>query len=103
MLEVDKRWTSTGSSGALTAIHTDGFQQQSILYITHSTLATTNSVSLQTAPESTGPWVIEATASLSTAVSSAAAIRVTGPYKWVRPYIHTASTGDYVFHLTAAS
>lgn len=103
MLEVNHRWTSTGSSGGLTAIRTDGFQLESVLYVFYSTLATTQSVSFQTSEESTGPWVIEATASISTAVSSAAAIRVTGPYTWVRPYIHTESTGTYNFRLVAAS
>lgn len=103
MLEVDFKWTSTGSSGGLTAIYVGGWCLESVLKVSHSTLATTNSISFQTAGESSGPWVIEATGTASTAASSAFAIRVTGPYRWMRPYIHTASTGDYTFHLTGAS
>lgn len=103
MLEIDFQWTSTGSSGGLTPVHTHGLCMESVLYVAHSTLATTNSVSFQTAAESTGPWVVEATGTASTAASTAFAIRVTGPYKWMRPYIHTASTGDYVLRLTGVS
>lgn len=103
MLEFDHSWTSTGSSGGLTPVHTHGLAMESVLFCGHSTLATTNSVSFQTAAESSGPWVVENTATLSTGISTAFAIRVSGPYKWMRPYIHTASTGDYSFRLTGVS
>lgn len=103
MLEISYKWTSTGSSGGLSPVRLAAGALESVLYVQFSTLATTNSISFQTAPNSSGPWVNEATASLSTAVSSAAAIRVTGAYEWMRPYIHTASTGAYTFRLVATS
>lgn len=104
MLEVDHPWTSTGSSGGLTPVYTDGFQTESVLVITHSTLASSNSISFQTGLSSAGPWIIEATgATGSTGLSSGFAIRVTGPYKWMRPYFHSASTGSFTLRLVAQS
>jgi hypothetical protein len=103
MLECNFVWQSTGSSGGLTAIRLDGFQAQSVLQIQYSTLATTQSVSFQTAQESTGPWFIEASTSISTAASTCINLRVTGPFTWMRPYLHTASTGTYQFRLIAQS
>ena len=103
MLEINQVWTSTGSSGGLTAVRLDGFQQHSVLLCQYSTLATTQSVSFQTAQESTGPWFVEASTTISTAASTQIALRVTGPYTWMRPYLHTASTGTYQFRLLAQS
>lgn len=103
MLEIDNTWTSTGSSGGLTPVYLAAGCQQSVLKCQFSTLASTQSFSFQTAQESTGPWFTEASTSISTAVSGQAALRVTGPYKWMRPYLHSASTGNYTFRLVAAS
>jgi hypothetical protein len=104
VLEVNFVWTSTGSSGGLTAVSVQAGAQQSVLYCEFSTLATTNSVSFQTAPTSSGPWFTEASTTISTtAGSSVVAMRLTGPYLWMRPYIHTASTGTYTFRLIGAS
>lgn len=100
MLEIISNWTSSGSSGGLAAVSVQYGVTESVLYCQLSTIATTQSVSFQTAMESSGPWVNEATASLSTTGNStAAAIRVQGPYNWMRPYLHTASTGTYIFRL----
>jgi hypothetical protein len=99
MLEINHAWTSTGSSGGLEPVYLDFPPMTSVLMIQMSTIATTQSISFQTAQSSGGPWVNEATASVSTTASSANNIRVTGPYTWMRPYIHTASTGTYAFRL----
>lgn len=104
MLEVNQPWTSTGSSGGLTPVYVHFGVSESVLKIATSTLATTQSISLQSAQHSSGPWIIEGTASISTTHNStAAAIRVTGPYGWVRPYFHTASTGTYSLQLIGVS
>ena len=100
MLTVKQAWASTGSSGGLTALEIPDPHQFTNFHIAHSTLATTNSVSLQTAQQSSGPWFIEGSTQLSTAVSTAFVMRISGPVgPWVRPYIHTASTGQYDFML----
>ena len=105
MLEVNYAWSSTGSSGGLTAIQLDGFQIQSVLTAQCSTIASTQSFRFETAQESTGPWFNEASTALAgTATASAQAnLRLTGPYTWMRPYIQSASTGTYQFRLIAAA
>lgn len=102
-LEIDHAWTSTGSSGGLTPVYLAAGCDLSALTINCSTLASTQSVSFQTASESTGPWFTEASTSLSTALAQSVVLRVTGPYKWMRPYLHSASTGTYNLRLTAVS
>jgi hypothetical protein len=104
LLEINHTWTSTGgTSGGLTPVYLDFGASQSALYISHSTLATTNSVSLQSAPASTGPWAIEASTGLSSGASTTVVLRLTGPYGWARPYLHTVSTGDYTIRLVGVS
>lgn len=104
MLETDHTWASTGgTSGGLTAIYLGAGCQYSALYIQCSTLASTQSVSFQTAAESSGPWFTEGSTSLSSALAQTAVLRVTGPYKWMRPYLNSVSTGTYNFRLTAVS
>lgn len=101
MLEQDFAWESTGSSGGLTVVEIPFAPMNSVLYVQHSTLATTNSVSFQTAQQSSGPWFIEASTAMATAVSTQHALRVTGPFVLMRPYLHTASTGTYRMRLLA--
>lgn len=103
MLEVNYTWSSTGSSGGLTALQTDGFHLESVLTCQHSTLASTQSFRFETAQESTGPWFNEGSTSISTGTTAQVAIRLTGPYTWMRPYLQSASTGTYQFRLIAAS
>ena len=103
MFEVDYVWTSTGSSGGLTPLHVSWSPTQSILYVQHSTLASTNTVSIRTAPASTGPWAIEVSQQTSTAVVAQHAMRFTGPYKWIQPYLHGPSTGTFSFRLIGHS
>lgn len=101
MLEVNHTWTSTGSSGALTAYEVQAGVTQSVLYCQASTLASTQSFSLQTAISSAGPWFTEGSTSVAATASATALanLRLTGPYTWVRPYLNSASTGNYTFRL----
>lgn len=103
MLEIKHTWTSTGSSGGLTPAEVRFGAVESVMYIQNSTLASTQSISFQTAISSGGPWVTEATSTISTGVASADRLRVTGPFHWVRPFIHSASTGTYTITLTGVS
>ena len=76
---------------------------ESALYISASTLASTQSFAFQTAQQSSGPWVTENSTVIAANASSASAavIRVTGPFRWMRPVLNSASTGTYTFRLTA--
>ena len=98
-------WTSTGTSGAMTAIEVPESPNYAVLYVDHSTLATTQSASFQTAQNSTGPWFIEGSTQIAAAnATTNFAMRVTGPIgPWVRPYLHTSSTGSYDFLLIGVS
>lgn len=101
MFEHDFVWTSAGSSGGLTALEVPFGAVESALYCNHSTLASTQSFFVQTAPESTGPWVTEGSTAISTAVAAQVVVRWTGPYRFVRPRLGAASTGTYRFRLFA--
>lgn len=105
MLEHDFQWTSTGSSGGLTAVQLPFPPTESVLYAQASTLAllSTQSYAFQTAQQSSGPWVIENSTTLPANDNGGAQsrIRVTGPYPWMRPFINSASTGTYTFRLLA--
>lgn len=102
MLEVDVRLNSTGSSGALTVVAIP-FGLEMVMYFSNDTIATTQSIRLQTAPDSTGPFVTEASTSISTVGSTAGVFRLTGPTPFVRPYLNTASTGTYRVRIIAVS
>lgn len=95
-ITVRQAWGSTGgTSGALGVVELRGVCYTSF-YVDCSTLATTNSVSLQSAQASSGPWFAEASTQLSTAASTQYRMQVTGPIgPFVRPYLHTVSTGEY--------
>lgn len=96
MLTVKQAWTSTGASGGLAAIELRDPPTECVFRVGVSTLATTQSISLQSAQESSGPWVIEASTQITTAASTAYVMRLTGPVgPWVRPYLHTTATGTY--------
>lgn len=103
MIEINHVWTSTGSSGGLDPVQVRFGVVESVLHVQFSTLATTNSVSFQTAQESTGPWFTEGSTSISTALAGQVALRITGPYTWMRPFLHTASSGAYQLRLTGVS
>ncbi|MGE0444508.1 MAG: hypothetical protein AB7P99_04715 [Vicinamibacterales bacterium] len=105
MLEYRKTWTSTGSSGGLTAVDAGGMMTHSVLLCQASTLASTQSFSYQIAQASSGPWLTEQSTSIgaTASVGAQAALRITGPYTWFRPYLNSASTGTYQFTLVAVS
>jgi len=101
MVIVKQVWHSTGSSGGLTSLLLPGTARDVALYIGHSTLASTQSASLQSAINSTGPWFVEGSTQIANGnVSTVFKLTPTGPVgRWVRPYLHSASTGDYDFML----
>ena len=94
-------WVSTGSSGQVgPPVECRHGLQGLTCYIAHSTIITTNSFSLQTAIDSTGPWFIEGSTQLSTGAAAAAStafrLQITGPVApWIRGYLHTSATGTY--------
>lgn len=95
-LIVKQAWVSTGSSGSVGALEVPLGMSYATMYIDHSTLATTQSFSFQSAQESSGPWFIEGTTQIATAASTRFKFQITGPVgPWVRGYLHTASTGTY--------
>jgi hypothetical protein len=104
MLELAHTWTSTGSSGGLTAVEVRWPLTEATISLQVSTLASTQSWSVQTAHESTGPWYNLMTGAVSTGASTAYALSNTGPVAgFVRVYLHSASTGAYQFKLLGVS
>lgn len=105
MIEYRKVWTSTGSSGGLTAVDAGGGQTHSLLLCQSSTLASTQSFSYQVAQSSGGPWWTEQSTSIAATASASAqaGLRITGPFTWFRPYLNSASTGTYQFTLISVS
>lgn len=102
MFEIEHTWTSSGATGGLTAVQVPFPALESVLYVEHSTLATSNSFEFQTAQRSSGPWFTEASTAMgATGVSAQIALRVTGPYRWMRPVLKTESTGTYNLRLIA--
>lgn len=101
MLEINHSWTSTGGSGGLDPVRVAAGAQYSALYVQASTIATTNSFTFQTAPQSTGPWASEGSTSVSADANGGSmnVLRLTGPYEWMRPYFPTKSTGAYIVRL----
>ena len=77
--------------------------QELVMYFQNDTIATTQSIRLDTAPDSTGPFVTEASTVISTAGSTKGVFRLTGPAPFVRPYLNTASTGTYRVRIIAVS
>ena len=93
-------WASTGTSGGLTAVELPMSAALTTFYVDCSTLTTTQSISLQTAQNSTGPWFIEASTVMAVNVSTAFRMQMTGPIgPWARPYLHSPGTGAYHFKL----
>lgn len=104
MLVLDYTWTvpaAGSSSPTLNGVEIKFGPSYTVLYATCSTLASTQSFSLQTAPTSTGPWIGEGSTSLpgTATVSGGALLRLTGPYRFVRPLLNSVSTGTYTFRL----
>lgn len=83
MRELDQPWSFTGTSGGGAAVEIHGNVTESAWYF-NTGAASTATVSVQSGPTSTGPWITEASTTLSTA--AATVLRVTGPFAWVRPF-----------------
>ena len=98
---VDRTASSVGSTFA--AVRVPFPPIESALYLSASTLASTQSFAFQTAQQSSGPWATENSTVIAADGSSAsqARIRVTGPYRWMRPILNSVSTGTYTFRLIA--
>lgn len=105
MLEVNHAWTSTGSSGGLTPIYVDFPPEATALYCQSSTIASTQSFSIQTALSSGGPWVTEASTAVTADANGTALdkLTITSPYTWIRPRLNSASTGTYTLRLVGTS
>ena len=103
MFDINHVWLVTGtqSSGGLTAVEVVVPALESVLYCEASTLASTQSFSFQTAQNSSGPWFTEASTSVSAVATAGScdALRLTGPFQFVRPRLNSASTGTYTFRL----
>ena len=91
MREFDQQWSSNASTGGQAAVQVTGDVMESAWYC-EASAGSTNGITIQTGPNSTGPWFNEASTVL--AVSGGAVLRVTGPFIWVRPY--WTSTGGTV-------
>ena len=93
--------SSAGMQGgtAVLAIEVPLSAQYHTMYVDFSTLATSNSLALQSAIESSGPWFAETSTQLSTAISTRLGMHVSGPIgPYVRPFFGTVATGTY--HVT---
>lgn len=98
MIELNHTWTSTGSTVVFTPVSVPDGVIESALYVSFSTLATTNSVEFQTAQESTGPWFTEGSTGLALA-GGQVVLRLTGPFLHMRPQLKTSSSGAYTLRL----
>jgi hypothetical protein len=86
--EFDQGWSFTGTSGGGAAVQVTGDVIEMAWYA-RTGAASTATISVQGADESTGPWFTQASTVLATAAGTI--MRVTGPQIWVRP--HNNSTG----------
>lgn len=103
MIEFNVLVTSTGSSGGLTAVESQFGAIETVVYFQNDTLAATQSIRIETAPDSTGPWISEASTTISTVGSTSGRFRITGPFGYIRPYLQAASTGTYRVRLIGVS
>jgi len=85
--EFDVTWAFTSSGGGA-AVQITGTVTDAAFFC-QTGPASTATVSIQSALESTGRWATEASTSLST--GAATVLRVSGPFLWLRP--HNNSTG----------
>lgn len=104
ILEVDHTWVvpaATSSLSPTTILKLKVAPLHTALYCQASTIASTQSFSLQTAQSSAGPWATEGSTSVSANGSSASCdvLRLTGPFLFARPRFGAVSTGTYTFRL----
>lgn len=91
MREFDQAWPAVTSSGAQEAVQVTGDPLKSAWYVQAST-GSTNTITIQSGPTSTGPWFDEG--STAVAVGAVSVLRIDGPFGWVRPF--ATSTGALI-------
>lgn len=108
ILEVNRTWaipaaTSSVAGLTLSPVKLGVAPLYTALYLESSTIASTQSFALQTAASSAGPWVTEASTSVSATNNSTTCdvLRLTGPWVFARPKLNSGSTGTYTFRLVA--
>lgn len=104
MLEADYTFPWDGSSGVIgSPINFGASALHLAMYVQTSTIASTLSFQLQTAPSSAGPWVTEGSTSVSASANATAqdVLRLTGAVTWIRGYSATKSTGTHVVRFLA--
>lgn len=89
MAIIDQSWNSSGTTGGMTAVQAAEGIRQWAFYIAKDN--STITASMQSAIDSTGPWVTEGSTTTNSTAAEAFVFRNTGPVGWVRPYI-TART-----------
>lgn len=99
MLIVDQEWISTGTTGGMTEIRIREPLQEWAFYaqVNDSTVT----VSLQSAQNSSGPWVTEASTTTNSTAAQQFVTRGDGPLRFARPYITArTNTNTITFRLT---
>ena len=93
-------WTASSGAVALAAVEVPVGAAYNAFYVAVSTLATSQSITLQSAQESSGPWFVETSTEVSTAASTAYKMFISGPIgPFVRPVMRTNASGAYSFLL----
>lgn len=104
MIEGDYTFAWDGSSGVIgSPINLQCSALHLAAYVQASTIASTASFNLQTAPSSGGPWATEGSTSISASASATSqdVLRLTGALAWVRCYTPTKSTGTHFLRYIA--
>ena len=104
LLEANYLASWDGSSGVAGGPwHIDCVAIHTAAYLQASTIASTLSFQLQTSPQTAGPWVTEASTSVSATgtATSQDVLRLVGPYEYARVYSLTKSTGTHIVRLIA--
>jgi len=95
---IDQAWVSTGSSGGMAAVRVWSPLTDWSFYIQKDN--STITARLESAIESTGPWVSEGSTTTNSTAAELFVIRGSSPFRWVRPYIvHRTNTNAITFRL----
>jgi len=87
--EIDQSWISSGGTGGMTPVQIYNSVIEWAFYAEKDN--STITVSLQSAQNSTGPWVTEGSTTTNSTAAEQFVMRGDGAMPWVRPYI-TART-----------
>lgn len=85
MLAIDQPWTSTGSTGGMTAVQVKTALTDWSFYIEKDN--STITARLESAQNSSGPWFSEGSTTTNSTAAEQFALRGSAPLAWVRPYI----------------